>query len=265
MRHIQNDKDGDEQLLPVFVMAAAVLVCITLLSTGIANAIQRNTPTGYWQDIEGYDIFGGVEYNFCEPVYGFNVSMANHTQNAESDNPIKKLEFDYDPFDFMTVRLVRDFDNLGPYHTRYHYNDFINIHVKKGGVTWGKDRWVQIPYDGALRTSFAYVNETETCSFAYFEAFNSNFTVVLTTWTNDSSAHYGSIMAGTYNLKIAYNAENDMSMHQSMWTILGQILTLELPDMGNEANLLFAVPIWAALGFMVFTILSRVIPFISGG
>jgi hypothetical protein len=51
----------------------------------------------------------------------------------------------------------------------------------------------------------------------------------------------------------------------SMWTVLGQMLTAQIPDVHPIINILIAVPFWAAIGFMAIMIVSRFIPLIGGG
>lgn len=269
-RHaLRADQDGDEALLPLFVMAASMLIAIIVLSTAIASAIARNTPTAKWEQSEGWDLIGGVDYNLLEPTSGYNVTIANHTGNPYTDVDAKTFDFVFSDWDTFAVRLVRDsWIGYPPYLSKYtedsKYEDFIYIHCRDTGGWFGGNRYVAIDYH-SMTTRFL----TNNLSYAYFTVFKSNFTVMLETATNSTNPadHINAIWFGNYRLYIAVNAEiGDASrMSASMWTILGQILSLQLPETTRIINLLLAIPIWAAMGFMVFTILSRVVPFISGG
>lgn len=261
---LKDDRDGDEQLLPLFVMAAAVLVCICVLSAAITSAIARNQPTARWHGVEGYQLIGGVNYNCIAPTEGYNVTM-----NETHDSPWQdedKFEFDYASWPYLTVRMVRagSFDMSQVGETPIIYYDFFWIHAKKSSAWNAKSTNAIIPYQD-FETRFLENN----VSYAYFELWNYNFTLLVTTQTNDTdhSDHLTMLYTNQFNIRVAENVDinEDAAMHASMWTILGQILTLSLPNVNFVVNLLMSVPIWAAMGFMVFTIFSRVIPFISGG
>lgn len=261
------DRDGDERLLPLFVMAAALLIAIIVLQTTIAAAILRNTPTAKWDSAQGWDLVGGVEYTNLEPSGGYPVTMANHTKNPYTDNAAKTFDFTFSDWDTFAVRLVRDCDTTKPFtadNEDKKYDDFIFIHARDIGGWFGGNRYVAISYD-SVTTRFV----TNNVSYAYFSIFHTNFTVLLETPTNSTNPHdhINSVWAGNYRFYIAVNTDigDQARMSSSMWTILTQILTLQLPNVNPILNLLMAVPIWAALGFMVFTIFTRVIPFIAGG
>ena len=267
-RHaLRADQDGDEALLPLFVMAASMLIAIIVLSTAIASAIARNAPTGRWDQPEGWELIGGVAYANLEPTGGYTVTAYNHTENPYTDNASRELNFIYTDWEYISVRLVRNCSVTKPFthgDEDKKYDDFVYIHAKRDSGWFAGDRYVAIPFE-ALMANFIQNN----VSYSYFSVFKTNFTVILETATNNSNPadHINAVWFGNYNTAIAFNTEVSDSdrMSSSMWTILGQILTLQLPDVNRVVNLLLAVPIWAALGFMVFTIFSRVVPFISGG
>jgi hypothetical protein len=51
----------------------------------------------------------------------------------------------------------------------------------------------------------------------------------------------------------------------SMWAMLGQLLTMTLPNVDPTVNFILAVPFWICITFVAVTIISRFIPFIGGG
>jgi hypothetical protein len=262
----KTDADGDETLLPLFVMAASVLVAIIVLSGAIGSMLARNTPTAYWEYAEGYELIGGVQYSYIAPTKGYNVTEANHTNDVEDDDASQKLQFTYGSWDYFTIRLIHNVDKMKVaenFEEMTKYRDFVAIHVKASqSSTSTADKWRAISYDKILSNTI--MGNT---SFGYLTIFKTNFTIILTTNGTNEGEHHNLVWAGQYNIRVAVNTDiaGSAEMNASMWTILGQILTLQLPDVSPTVNLLLAVPIWAAMGFMVFTIFSRVIPFISGG
>jgi len=54
--------------------------------------------------------------------------------------------------------------------------------------------------------------------------------------------------------------------YTSMWTILGQIMTASLPNVGYEINLIIGATVYSGIGIIVFTVVTRALPsWISGG
>ena len=51
---------------------------------------------------------------------------------------------------------------------------------------------------------------------------------------------------------------------QSMWKLVGQLLTCSLPDTNYYVNLLMAISIWAVIAYVAIAMISRFIPTISG-
>lgn len=259
------DQRAEERILPLFVMAASMLMAIILLSTYSAAMIARNLPTGYWEQPGGYEMIGDVEYSYLDPIDGYAVYPNDHTNDVRDDT--HKFEFNYSDWAYFTARLIRDVDRddwLANPFDDLKYDDMVLLHIKKKDSWSAPDKWVQISY-GTLTQRFTLNN----LSYAYFTAFKTNFTVLLKTDTNgtDHSDHIHAVWAGVYTISIAVSTDalNTIAMDTSMWAVLGQLLTLSLPDVSLVVNILLAAPVAAALGFMVFTILSRVIPFISGG
>jgi hypothetical protein len=264
-KNIADDLGGVETLLPLFVMAATMLTTIIIISGGIGAMLVRNQPTAYWDQPQSWALIGDVEYAATDPTAGYNVTLYNHTQNPYTDNASRKFEFTYSDWEYLTVRLVRDCDTTKPFTASDEdakYNDFVYIHAKADSGWFAGNRYLAMDYHG-LTTRFVQQN----ISYAYFSMFKTNFTILISTATNNTNPadHINAVWAGNYNIKIAYNTEisDEARMSSSMWTILGQILTLQLPNINPVVNLLLAVPVWAAFGFMIFAIFRSVVPFLG--
>jgi hypothetical protein len=241
-KNIADDLGGVETLLPLFVMAATMLTTIIIISGGIGAMLVRNQPTAYWDQPQSWALIGDVEYAATDPTAGYNVTLYNHTQNPYTDNASRKFEFTYSDWEYLTVRLVRDCDTTKPFTASDEdakYNDFVYIHAKADSGWFAGNRYLAMDYHG----------------------------LTISTATNNTNPadHINAVWAGNYNIKIAYNTEisDEARMSSSMWTILGQILTLQLPNINPVVNLLLAVPVWAAFGFMIFAIFRSVVPFLG--
>jgi hypothetical protein len=276
-KNLRRDADGDETLLPLFVMAASILVATVVLMTYTASAIERNTPTAYWQEEKSYDFFGGLEFDYADPTYGYNLTSANFTHHSTSDTVGMKFDFAAAGFSYLTVRMVKNYDHpfMDPEQNptdNADGDDFVCIHVKENEGILHDDKWRSIAFAN-LFNYWIPSDDNHTVSYATTRAFGHNISIVITTNVlssnesigNPQADHINCFWMGAYNLRLAMvSSPSDDIMMTSMWVILGQILTLQLPHTGTVADVLIGIPIWAALGFMVFAIARSVIPFLGG-
>ena len=68
-----------------------------------------------------------------------------------------------------------------------------------------------------------------------------------------------------FNVKIGIPDYDPDIAYTSMWTVLGQVMTASLPEVGDEVNLIIGATVYAGLGMIIFTVISRMIPFVAGG
>jgi hypothetical protein len=277
-KKLRRDADGDETLLPLFVMAASILVATVVLMTYTASAIDRNTPTAYWQEETGFDFFGGLEFTYADPTFGYNLTSANFTRHSTSDTVGMKFEFTAADFSYLTVRMVKNYDHpvLDPEQNPTDSlggENFVCLHVKENEGILHDDKWRAIEFENLFNYWIPSDDGNHTISYGSTRAFGQNISIIITTNVlplnqsvgNPQADHINCFWMGAYNLKLAFiTTPSDDVMGSSMWTILGQIMTLQLPQTGTVADLLLGIPIWAALGFMVFAIARSVIPFLGG-
>ena len=50
----------------------------------------------------------------------------------------------------------------------------------------------------------------------------------------------------------------------SAWNILAQLLFFQMPDVHPAVNALIAIPLWAAIGILVYRLVLMAIPFLGG-
>ena len=72
------------------------------------------------------------------------------------------------------------------------------------------------------------------------------------------------IMNNYYNITLGMSLNSSISS-MGPWGMVGAFLSFRLPNIDPVLNLLIAVPIWLALGFMILTVISRFIPLVPGG
>jgi hypothetical protein len=92
-----------------------------------------------------------------------------------------------------------------------------------------------------------------------FEIYNSSFSTI----ADSFDAHL-------LNYTLSYDI-NLTSMAPNAWTIIGSLLTFRAPeigwsgDMGTVMNFIIAIPIWASIAYLVYKLVTGLVPFLSGG
>ena len=262
--HIKTDTHGDESLAPIFVMALVFLATVVLLTVTMAEFLTQ--AEGAYDVHEGRDIMGDIELDWVSPESGYSITDANVTQNPADDDSWQKLEFSPDGWDWLTVRIVRNSSfeyrgltewGISGYSKQARlYEDFIMLH----GKSQGRDRWKAVPYSQILRGDPIGDNITA----AYVSLLGANITLVVETF-NGAENHSALIWENEYLLKIAANNLFNSLASGSMWAILGQMVTFHLPTTDPYTGLILAAAFWGTVGFMFAMVVSRFIPFISGG
>lgn len=242
---------------------------IGTLSTTVANY----EAGGNWYQPVGYGLIGGVDYAFLTPSDGYNVTVADTTDEWD-DDAITNLQYDGEALGVKDVEVAVIKDNYADppllpitdeAKHRDKYEDFLLIHV---GVPNAFDDYDSIDLNEFVDNRIIGTNGTGNYS-AITRILNSvGYTFVVTidgpadlflyylTGIFDFRLQVG-IVAEEYN----YTAVGE----NSMWEILGQIMTASLPNTNWFVNVIIAVPFYACIGFMVIMLVSRFIPFISGG
>lgn len=267
-KSIRRNVEGDANLLPVFVMLAGLMVTIIVISGSISAMLETNVPTGYFETKEGYDWLGGTTIDYASPSYGYNLTAANWTDNSKDDDANQKFIYDYDGFNWIAMRVVKDYDK--PLLTQNPTDakdgdDFVCVHLEKTGAVLSDDKWRGIPFDNLFNHWYA-----DNMSYAYFTAWKTNFTIIITTDAlpvnesvgNPRADHINSFYMGACNIKIGVVTDlTGDAARTSMWVILGQILTMQLPNVNWFVQMLISVPIWSAIGFLMFEIFAKLWPF----
>lgn len=263
------DARGEERLLPTFVMVASFFAAILVLTMMMRPLMIQ--ASGAYEQKTNTEMIGGLDYDLIAPTSGYNIIHANVTSDPFDDNANKKLQFYPTGWSYLTVRIVRDREDLGTwdaikkkltgadkYKVALKYTDFILVHGKVGS----KDKWYAISLDELKRTS----NKIgENISAVSFNMLKLNITVIVQT-ASDAANHSALIDADLYNLRVAASGDLMASLGQgTMWTLLWQMMTMQLPSCDPVTSVLLAVPFWAAVFFMFAMVVSRFIPLIAGG
>jgi hypothetical protein len=266
VRHkLRRDTDGDETLMPVFIFCATFIVIGAFTISLMGPIFASPDARGSFETLENYEIIGGTSYYLYAPAGGFNLTSANLSTypNYEADPP------DYVTFTNGSVsdRLLWTTNDYGTTFIDEAYRevfrdhtDFFTIFTEWGPWYNHHKRYVVLDYTTAEEYQVPGTNQ----SAIPFSIAGSEEVLVITTPGNETDfADY--LWANTFNVQMGTPAFPTDLADTSMWTILGQLLTARLPNVHPILNFLISIPFWTCISFMVFTLISRMIPFIGGG
>jgi len=264
------NNSGAEKITHIVVLLIT-FIGVTSLLLGIITPLIILADKGSYSELRDYEIIGGEPYSFWMPEY--DITSANVTNEAWVDIDTDlcfyyDLEEGYEDYDNRTpFFVVRNNINYDPdwllthpfYSTivyRHIYNDFIYIFQSYG---WYSKRAIAFSYDDIIFNQITTSNYSVN-NFAFGDL---GFTLFVTTpgIADDFSAD---LWDNNFKLKLGISHFPKYE-EISIWSSIGQILTLSLPGLIYPLNLLIGIVFWATIGIVALTLISRFIPFISGG
>ena len=254
------DKRATEQLMGPFVLLASFILITIMVISSMAAFFQ--VSGGQWEEVKGTRMIGETEYTLRNPVEGWNITDANVVDrwDHEADENVAFYEDEEGEDDQIICAFIRD-------NVRFEYEygddeslyeDYIMVYTEFGW--WDHDEW-PISYETIVSNK---VLNSNVSVIDFGIRHNSTFALIITVdapeelfainiWENNFNIKLG---IPDYDLDIAYT---------SMWTVLGQVMTASLPEVGYEVNLIIGATVYAGLGMIIFTAISRMIPFVAGG
>jgi hypothetical protein len=272
---VRKDTWGSESLMPVLIFVAVFMsICVTLIMAFQGFFYDVETNAAYDGKTDAQDLETGIPSVYCTPVEGYTVTADMTIEQITATMGDYERDHDYIFTDEDTEASDPDLhvnvveNNVlfgGDWYSpsdgdRSIYEDFFWIWQKYG---WWGIRHAVISYetviDNAGDTNISYT------AFVLGEYSYSLVVTMPANVTGDTFTLY--MFFGEYNIKIGslpFSGWSDYG-NQTVWGTLKQMMTMDLPDTHPIIDFLIAVPIWTALAFTFFTIVSRLIPLVSGG
>jgi len=217
---------------------------------------------GDWETLTGYNVIGDRTYFTKYPQAGYNITPNNisSTLDQENDKVLTYWTSDPDEKDRYQVGVVRNNTDYRDWwvgiREKWEYEDFIWIYQDQGH--WDRPL-TAIPLTAFIEGVLLDDRENGTSqSLVEFSLSGHKLGLLLT--VNDTVADISTLIyANTYNLKLIIPTF-DEDAKVSMWTILGQMLTMRLPDVHPVVNVILSVVMWSLIGIAAFVVIERVLP-----
>ena len=215
----------------------------------------------FWADAGNYEYdstniqLGGKTYSMIEATYGeggfYNVTWDDVQDFWHKDDSDNQYFYNEDSDDVLQMAMLRN-------TTYTDYYDVILIFERWG---WWTTEISYVSYDNVERNQAPGSNY----SICSFDSHGNVYDLVVLTEGN-ASTFLDDVAANEFAIGISYDPfDPDNMAKTSLFGLLGQILTAQLPNVHSAIQYLMLIPLWAGISFMVFTLISRMIPFISGG
>lgn len=243
-------------------------VFITLSGLFIAqgyNMWQANS-VGNWDTMHGYEILGNYTFLALLPDDGYDFTSANTSSRVtplilEGDGTRFLFdETDPDSDDAISLWVVRDnalfdpTDTLSP-DSILSYPDFFFISIEYGGLFGFFDEFVDlIPFPDVVNNRLSGMN----VSMSPITLGHRQYTLLINT-TSDYTNFENDLYNNAFNIRVILTTE-DQTPSGSMWAIIGQILTADIPNVHWLVNLILFTISWSMISVIVIEVWARLWP-----
>jgi hypothetical protein len=238
-------------LLGVFCGISAFL--FMAISPIIQSNAMMNDPTSYQNTID----LPGESFYSPNPFAVTNASVKSHYEfgheSATFTSPVAHRH------DILTW-VVRNNSYLGSIQPRYNwlndYRDCILFEMNYG--MWNtKHKHVALSYE-TIGANFDIKTNVSKVDFSL----NADLTLFVS--TGPGYAFPVALYANEYNMSIGWMWNMSDAVDPSPWSLVGQILTFSIPDIGSTLNLIIGIPVYLTLGFLILAVVSRFFPTVPG-
>lgn len=260
---IKRNRQG-ESVMPPFVL---IIVFILILGFMI-NSLMRMAASGNIGDIDLDDKtqpFGLYDFTFISPIDGLVVdedTVIDYVPHPTHEDPLIFTDEAPDPDELKYVHIIRDNVNYDPGSTDMWrmYKDFVAVRRDPHNLVTLGEEWdnAAIPFS-AFADNYDNISKVSTVNFQMGNSQDSLF--INTTdstpegfltglWGNDFTVSYGWSL---FRLE-----------EVDFWGAIAIVLYEELPGVAPVVNWIFHGFVWASVTFVVFTMATRMTPFLGG-
>jgi hypothetical protein len=242
MKLSRNVAGENDMLNPIVFLAT--FIGISALLIGYCQSFYATTgASGNWGYQTGYNTVGGITYVMLTPETGYDMETQTIFTDWDSGNPLNMIFTGAD--ETIESALVR--------------NDFADasedVFVFKMEYGWWSVRTTRLSLQNIYDDQLAFTNQ----SVSHISLGARSYSVFCNVDANYTMFQY-MVGLNQYNISVGYDLEDKLTSN-SMWTVLGQMLTADLPDTHPIVNMLIAIPIWTAIGILAFYAVRSVLPF----
>lgn len=268
-------------ILLVTFVGIFVLITAAMTPVFVANQAER----GFVADPEKYAYLGGYDYLKWYPEEGYDIGTDNVTVNDLVRFNSNELIFWEDAGgcepgkndircwiislggskgqvrNWLLAILSSDLQRvIGDYTLGSGTSNMTGLlwHCHR---SWWDDWWAFVPFTDMLGA----VGQNSTTSVYYAKAdfkLNTGYTAFA---VNDTDVPFMEALYThqNYTLHVGWTFYDKAQIETSALDIIAGILTFNLPGVSSIITAMISLPIYACVGFIIFTVITRLIPFIG--
>jgi len=274
-KDIKRDIIGSEILLPTFVLLISFVAIFIIISSAsveimnIGDLLNEKADDGRYTEPSKFAAIAGIEYSTYSPTGGYNITIDNISDDygIAEEFPFydENMEFGTDA-NSIRVKIIMNnkwWDTEPWYYTLpdevKEFKDYFYIYQDPTWQWWSREIAV-ISFEEVLEQR---IHVDDNMSMVDFKTRHKH---TLFIYVNDTAENFKlRLYEGNFTLAMGQNEFDTDNMQKGGLGIVFQLLTFQLPEVHPVINLIFAVPIWAAIGFLFLTVIGRFIPFLSAG
>lgn len=259
VKRLQSDARGSERLFGVFVFFGTFIAISAILIANMSTMFAWSEMGSFTYDSRRIQV-GSLEYTMINATYGIQTGNLSGFYSATWDD-VQSYWNDDDEDNFyyhddvndddLQLAMLRDTSYTG-------HVDYIYIFERWG---WWSTELSYMTYSQLEDAQVPGHN----VSVKEFDSHGKTYSLIIIT-PSDYLNHTYYLEQNIFWIGISYDPyDPDNMATTSLWGILGQMLTASLPGVHPAIQYFLLIPIWTGISFLFFTLISRVIPFISGG
>lgn len=246
--------------MPVLIFVGLfITVSALLIAGGYALWAESDASAGRWEELSAYEVIGNATYVMRVPNDGYSVTMANASDYVSVGNLVPQGGDEYrfgesDPAedDAVKVSFIRDNDHLGwGSLVASQFKDFFWLRCSYGLISYGTEA---IDFNEIVAAQVAGSNY----SSVDFNFGSRGYTLIVTT-PGPAESFEVYLGLNAFNIRVGVSLQ-DLAPSGSMWAVLGQLVSADLPNVHPVVNLLITVAIWAAVAVVIVEVWMRLWP-----
>lgn len=256
--------DSGEEAITGKIVFLAVFITLSALFISQSYYIIADNSGGNWTTNSGYQVVGNITYTALLPTEGYQISddnVSSHITPVTTEPDGEVMRFDPDDIsddDAVRVSIVRDNDLFNPTvggESILTYRDFFFIKCDFGG-------WLGMynPHYDYITLSQVYSDQLPglNVSMSSISLGDRDYTLMVTT-PGDGADFKSYVEQNEYVLNVVLTTE-DIEPSGSMWAIIGQVLTMDLPNTYWLVDAILFTVGWTIIGIVVIEVWARLWP-----
>lgn len=264
MRKPRRDPLAAEEAIMGKVVFLAVFITLSSLFIAQGYNLWSSSDSGNWDALQGYQILGDYTFISLLPLEGYDFNPAtnysNYVQTWSLTGDGDAFVFDEDDLesdDAVRVWVITENDHFlgsGNAEDRL-YMDFFYVRCDYGGLFGMWDTFTDVvSYGSVLANKLPGTN----ASLTPVHLGHRSYTLFINT-TGASDSFTTDLYAGIFNIRMVLTTE-DQTPSGSMWAIIGQVLTADVPNVHWLVNLILFTIIWSMIAVIVIEVWARLWP-----